>query len=198
MKDEMMIPTREEIDGLLTYAKEVNDGPWIDHCRIAGQAACLIASAIPTMDEELAYACGCLHDIGRLEGFSYNHHAIHGYHVMSEKGYPLIARICLTHSFPGKHIHEFSGKNDCTQEENEWLTDYLDNTSYDDYDKLIQLCDAIALPSGFCIVQERLVDVTLRHGFNEYTLEKWKAYLNLVDYFSEKVGRSIYQILKLR
>lgn len=38
------------------------------------------------------------------------------------------------------------------------------------------LCDCLALPTGFCLIEKRLVDIALRHGFNDYTLEKWRAF----------------------
>jgi HD superfamily phosphohydrolase YqeK len=35
----------------------------------------------------------------------------------------------------------------------------------------------------------------MRHGFNDYTLPRWRAYLALRDQFSAAVGRSIYELL---
>jgi hypothetical protein len=63
------------------------------------------------------------------------------------------------------------------------------------YDRLIQLCDALSLPSGFCLIERRLVDVALRRGFNALTLDKWRAYLGLRQEFDQAVGTSIYRLL---
>ena len=30
------------------------------------------------------------------------------------------------------------------------------NAVYDDYDRLVQLCDALAMPSGFCLLERDL------------------------------------------
>jgi hypothetical protein len=66
---------------------------------------------------------------------------------------------------------------------------------FDDYDRLIQLCDAIALPDGFTLIEKRLIDVALRHDVTEYTIPKWKAFLTLREHFDQKMGKSIYSIL---
>jgi hypothetical protein len=63
------------------------------------------------------------------------------------------------------------------------------------YDRLIQLCDALALPTGPCLVEKRLVDVAQRHGFNALTLAKWRAYISLEREFSAAVGFSVYTLL---
>lgn len=81
------------------------------------------------------------------------------------------------------------------EEANLLLKEYLANIEFSPYDKLIQLCDALALPSGFCLLEKRMLDVVLRYGFNEFTLEKWKATFELQRYFEERIGTSIYNIL---
>lgn len=75
---------------------------------------------------------------------------------------------------------------DCTGEQLAFLQDFLSRNPYDDYDRLIQLCDAISLPDGACIVEKRLVDVALRHGVTELSIEKWKAFLQLKKQFDRK------------
>ena len=66
---------------------------------------------------------------------------------------------------------------------------------YDDYDRLIQLCDALALPTGFCLMEKRMVDVVLRHGTNEYMLPKWKATFDIKTYFEQIIQQSVYMVL---
>lgn len=60
--------------------------------------------------------------------------------------------------------------------------------------RLIQLCDALSLPAGVVSMESRLIDVALRHGFNDYTAEKWKAFYRLKAYFDCKMGGNIYTI----
>lgn len=35
----------------------------------------------------------------------------------------------------------------------------------------------------------------MRYGINDFTLLKWKTQLGLRGYFSEKIGKSIYEVL---
>ena len=114
---------------------------------------------------------------------------------MKSLDYDDCARICLTHSFPYKDILSYNGQNDCTAEETEFITSYLKRTDYDDYDRLIQLCDALAFPDGATHIEKRLVDVVLRRGFNDLTIPKWKAFLELKEYFNDKAGLDIYKII---
>ena len=136
-----------------------------------------------------------LHDIGRRFGVTDMKHIIDGYRFMKSLDYDDCARICLTHSFPYKDILSYNGQNDCTAEETEFITSYLKRTDYDDYDRLIQLCDALAFPDGATYIEKRLVDVVLRRGFNNLTISKWKAFLKLKDYFDAKSGQDVYKII---
>lgn len=106
-----------------------------------------------------------------------------------------IARICLTHSFPIKNINMFSGEFDCNEKQKEFINKYINEIEYDDYDKLIQLCDAISLPTGACIMEKRLMDVALRHGLQDNVIDKWKAFLNLKNYFDILCDCNIYSLL---
>ena len=42
------------------------------------------------------------------------------------------------------------GKKDITHEQYEFIKDYLNKLEYDDYDKLIILCDSLTDANGFC------------------------------------------------
>lgn len=53
-------------------------------------------------------------------------------------------------------VNTFFGKYDCTSEQKDYLKDFLEHVEYDYYDILIQLCDAISLPNGACIMEKRL------------------------------------------
>jgi hypothetical protein len=71
----------------------------------------------------------------------------------------------------------------------------LENTEYDDYDRLIQLCDALVFIDGYYLIEKRMIEAALRHGINEYTTFKWKSTLEIKDYFENKMGKSVYSIL---
>lgn len=187
--------TRKQAHELLLWAHEQNPGPWLQHSRVAARAAEGIAKACG-MDAEKAYIMGLLHDIGRYEGIRDLHHVVAGYQLMMDRGEPEIARICLTHSFPIPEVGVFSGKLDCEPEELHFLQKALAEAVYSDYDHLIQLCDSLALASGISTLEARLVDVGVRHGFNDYTQRKWQSFMELKRTFDERCGVNIYQLFR--
>lgn len=193
----MKVPSVAQAEKLLFEAEMLNSGFWIAHNRTAGFCAKAIAEKCENLNPEYAYVLGLLHDIGRREGVSDMKHIIDGYRFMLSMGYDESARICLTHSFPYKNINSYNGKNDCNEKEIKFIQDFLQNTEYDDYDRLIQLCDAISFPNGATLLEKRLVDVVMRRGFNDYTVQKWKAFFDLKEYFDNKTQTDIYKILNV-
>lgn len=189
------IPNRREAEDILKQASKLNPGPWVNHSMYVGKAAELIAKYDEELDEDIAYVIGLLHDIGRIKGRHYVRHSIDGYNYAMEKGYDMIARISITHTFLCNNIDDICGEMDFTEEEYNFVKDYLKKVELTPYDKLIQLCDVIALPSGVCLIEKRMVDVVMRYGFTEYTLEKWKKTFEIKDYFEMRLGKSIYSIL---
>ena len=187
--------TIEQAKKELQIAVQNNPGPWEQHSLVTADNACRIAEKVPGMDSKKAYLMGLLHDIGRREGVTGMRHLIDGYNHMMGLKEPEIARICLTHSFASQNVEHFEGKHDCTAEQKTFIRDFVENRVYDDYDKLIQLCDAISLPEGACIMEKRFVDVALRHGVREYTTTRWRAYMDLKKYFDSLCGCDIYTLL---
>lgn len=187
--------TMQDAERELEIAGALNPGKWVDHSRATAQNARLIAEKVEGMDAEKAYCMGLLHDIGRRVGVVAIRHILEGFYYVNKIGQPEIARICLTHSFPGKGSDTYFGKYDCTEEEKQFLHEYISNVEYDDYDRLIQLCDAISLPSGACIMEKRLIDVALRYGVPEFAPEKWKASMANKKHFDELCGCNIYTLL---
>jgi len=195
MEQALKIPTRLVAERLLAEAEKMNPGAWVEHSRVVARAAEAIASRHPQLDQECAYALGLLHDIGRREGRSQGRHILDGYRYLLSMGYPEAARVCLTHSFPLPTIHVAVGEMDCPPEDIQFLSDFLAQVEYDEYDRLIQLCDALALPSGFCLIEKRLVDVAMRYGLGLYTIPRWKRFLELQQQFERAIGGSIYALL---
>ena len=192
----MKAPNTVLAETLLNEAEKLNPGAWADHNRTTGICAKTIAAACG-MDKDSAYALGLLHDIGRRYGDMDMRHIWSGYTYMMELGYEASARICLTHSFPYKNIAAYNGENDCKADESKFIQDFITKTEYDDYDRLIQLCDALAYPNGPAYIEKRLVDVVIRKGFNDYTLPKWKAFMELKQYFDTKAKTDIYKLLQV-
>lgn len=193
----MKIPTVKDAEKLLEEAAVLNPGAWIGHNKTAGVCARIIAEKCKDINSDAAYVMGILHDIGRREGIMDMKHIYTGYQFMSSLGYVDSARICLTHSFPYKDILSYNGQNDCSEEQTEFIKAYIASTKYNDYDRLIQLCDVISFPDGPTYIEKRLVDVAMRRGFNDLTIPKWKAFFELKEYFDKKTGMDIYTLLRL-
>ena len=187
-----MLPTREYAQFLLADAERSNPGPWGDHSRTAAHCAEKIARACGDMDADKAYILGLLHDIGRKFGVRHLGHVSDGYSYMMSLGYDEVARVCLTHSFNNHSLSEYIGVFDTTEEELALIQENLAAVRYDVYDKLIQLCDALAGAAGVLDIEKRMEDVKRRYGF--YPQAKWDSNIALKRYFEEKAGDSIYVI----
>ena len=147
------------------------------------------------MDGEKAYVLGLLHDIGRRFGVRHLGHVYDGWKYMLESGYPQVAKICLTHSFSEQDINVYIGKFDILEEEQKQLERELNSVEYDDYDRLIQLCDALGSAEGVVNIEERMEDVKKRYG--SYPQTKWDKNIELKKYFDKLAGRDIYGIVKV-
>ena len=183
---------RETALALLEWANEKNPGPWREHSLGVARAAEAIARECG-MDPEKAYIMGLMHDIGRYEGVTAIRHIFAGYELMLEKGEPDIARICLTHSFPYAEAELFLGDRDVSAEALAMLDDIL-KTPMDDWDKLIQLCDALAMGSGVCLMEKRMIDVIRRHGCIPLTPQKIRSTMEIFEYFQNKMGKNLYSL----
>lgn len=192
--EEVKIPSREEAESLLAWANEQNPGAWAKHCEVVAGAAEAIAAKCG-LDSERAYVSGLLHDIGRYEGVRDLHHIYAGYALLNSKGYKTAARICLSHSFPYQNLGAYSGSDyDCTEDELAVIVSFLEQIDYDNYDKLIQLCDSLGSADGVCIIEKRITNVVLRYGFNDFTLRKWESIFKLKNYFDKLCGMNIYDL----
>jgi len=188
------LPDRATAEQMLEEAKRKTPGPWVRHSCNVALSAQNIAELCPQMDAEKAYVLGLLHDIGRREGSFGMNHVLDGYRYCMLKGFSQAAQICLTHSFPNKNIHEAQGQWE-REEDRTIVGELLAGMQYDDYDRLIQLCDALGMASGFCLMEKRLMDVALRHGINQFTVDKWKAYFQVKEDFESVMKKSVYEVL---
>ena len=188
-----MLPTREKAEKLLREAEKYNPGPWGNHSRVAAHCAEKIAMECNDLDSDKAYILGLLHDIGRKFGVRHLGHVSDGYTYMMSLGYDEVAQICLTHSFNNQTTDEYIGKFDTTDEELKMIQDALKAVTFDDYDRLIQLCDALAGTERVLDMEERMEDVRRRYG--SYPQEKWNGNLALKKCFEEKIGKDIYVVV---
>jgi len=179
----------------LMESEKLNPGNWVNHSLYTAKAAKYISEKLNNLDSDLAEAYGYIHDIGRRVGVYKMRHVIDGYNFLIKEGYPDAARICLTHSYPTKSIEDAACIWDGTDEDYLFVKNYIDDLEFSKYDKLLQLCDALALPSGYTIIERRLIDVSLRHGINDRTIKRWRAFFSIQNYFEQELGCSIYSVL---
>ena len=192
VKNEREFPERSDAERLLEEAEKLNPGPWTDHSRYVAHCAEAIAEACGDMDADKAYVLGLLHDVGRRAGIGQLMHVYYGWKYMLELGYSAVAKVCLTHSYNTQRMEDDMAVCDITEEQRKELRAALNESVYDDYDLLIQLCDSIATADGVVDICERMSDIKRRYG--SYPQAKWDKNIDLLEYFEEKTGMNIYQI----
>ncbi len=154
-----------------------------------------IIAKLAGLNSEKAFVLGLLHDIGRRTGIAAVRHIVDGYDYAISNGWTDVARVCLTHSFPVKDVDADIGKKDISPEQYAFIKKYIQEIEYDEYDKLIILCDALADANGFCILEKRFIDTTRRYGIFPFSIDRWNKTYEYKEYFESKIGKSIYAIL---
>lgn len=160
-----------------------------------GLACEYIAEKCQDLDHDKAYVLGLMHDIGRRVGVVSISHILSGYRYCMDKGWEDAAKVCMTHSYMIQNSETDIGNWDMSEEDHHFIKQYIDSVTYDDYDRLLQLCDSLALDTGFCLLEKRLVDVTRRYGIKDFSVDRWNAVFGIKEYFEEKIGCSIYDLL---
>lgn len=187
--------TRERAELELETAGAMNPGAWVAHSRFCALACEKIAEKIPHLNAETAYILGLMHDIGRREGVFQEKHLLDGYRYCLRFGWKQAAKICISHAFMIPDIAMGVGKLDVPADDVAFLKRFLESAEYDDYDRLVQLCDGLALPRGFCFLETRIVDVALRYGTPASSLLRWKKLFEIKTNFEKIIGGSIYDLL---
>lgn len=192
-----MLPTLDEAMRELHKAGELNPGPWVKHSENVGIAARNIAHLIPELDENKAHILGLLHDIGRRVGIvNTPKHVYEGYKYCMEKGWDEVARICMTHSYVlMKEQFNYGSTSLNSIEENEIKKYIISLDEANLYDRLIQICDALATDYGFVIIEKRFVDVVRRYGIVDYYIKGWDITFDIKEMLEAKMGCSIYDVL---
>ena len=119
-------------------------------------------------------------------------HVYEGYRFCMDKGWDEIARICMTHSYL-RMQDEFGYEPEKDSEKA--IKAYLMNCEADNYDRLIQLCDSLAVDYGFVILEKRFVDVTRRYGIMEGYIKGWEIAFAIKESFEKEMGCSVYDVL---
>jgi hypothetical protein len=147
------------------------------------------------LDDERAFVLGLVHDIGRRFGRSNLRHTTDGYRYLREQGHAECAAVCLSHSFPTRELESYFGEMDVDSNDLDLLTRYLGEAEYTELDRLIQLCDHLAHPDGYCVVEKRMIDVALRYGVHEGHRRKWAEVIRIRESFHIRIGKPVYAVL---
>lgn len=195
MPDVRQLLTRERAERELEIAGAMNPGAWVEHSRFCALACEKIAEKLPHLNAETAYILGLMHDIGRREGVFQEKHLLDGYRYCVRFGWTQAAKICISHAFMIPDVTTGIGKLDIPETDVAFLKHFLENVEYDDYDRLVQLCDGLALPGAFCFLETRIVDVALRYGVPACSLARWQKLFAIKADFEKIIGTSVYDLL---
>ena len=187
-----MYPTRNEALMILDESNKMNPGPWKANSLVVAGCAEKIANRTEDMDSEKAFVLGLLHDIGRRFGGRHLGHVYDGFTYMDSLGYDEVAKVCLSHSFPTQDVTTYIGNIDTSPEETELVKTKINKLTYDDYDRLIQLCDSVSMADGVVDIEVRMDNVADRYnGYPESIRQKNR---DLKSYFESKTALNIYEI----
>ncbi len=168
------------------------------HTRGVAEAAEKIAACVPGLVPEKAFVFGLLHDYGKRVNQSRENkfHGQEGYEQMMKLGYPEIARICLTHTFPDKDFNP--EQYSFPPQWFDWIRCHLAPLVYDDYDLLIAFCDKLFEACTMVSIEERVAAIVRRYGLNDRQRDLlYNQSMKLKHYFDAKTGRDVYEILGL-
>ncbi len=172
---------------------------YVFHTRGVARFAKTIAEKIPELDTQKAYILGLLHDYGKRinESEEKRFHGQEGYEEMTALGYDDVARICLTHTF---HIKDFSD-----EEYNYsagwlcWAKEKLKLLTYNDYDRLIQLCDMLTEGFNFVTIEQRAEGIAGRYHLTDKQKQNLISdTLPLKQHFDNLCGEDIYTLLQIK
>ena len=139
-------------------------------------------------------ADSCTSGIGEREENRF--HGQEGYEQMMFLGYPDVAQICLTHTFPDKNFDR--GQYSFPDEWIEWAREKLAGTVYTDYDYLIAFCDKLFEACEMVSIEKRIEAIVERYGLNADQRDLlYRESIGLKKYFDEKTGDDVYRILEI-
>lgn len=182
------IPNKDKIH---YYLIEDNDnlGAWVSHSKLIGKTARKMAKDL-YLDADIAYALGCLHDIGKKNGKKGLAHIIEGFHILRNESYFFPARIAISHCFIIKDINSFVGDINIGKSEIKTIKNLLKSYDYNDYDKLIQVLDNSILNS-YIGIDEKQKYLKEKYGKIPFENERLDILKGYEKEFEERLGGSV-------
>ncbi len=163
---------------------------WLTHTLCVGDCAGKLAAALD-LDVDYAKTLGYLHDIGRGLGAPQDH-IVNGYHFLKDAGYDdEYCNICLIHSFVNNSC-QFTSGADVT---NQSVADFVKNHQYTEYEEIVILSDLMC-ELTVKTLEERIMSVLMRYGTSPDTQQHLIDIFNLKRKIEDKLGRSIYNVVR--
>lgn len=189
--DDGLVKMREEQPRFAFYFEK----SYRSHCCLVACCAEMIASRLQYLDVQKAYIFGLLHDYGKMicDADSKQYfHGLTGYNEMNKLGFDEVARVCLTHTFPDKDFKY----TEYTYPEMRKTKKILSSIEYNDYDRLIQLCDLLVTGMSFGTIKERMAYVKDKYRLPTILIKKrYRQALRLKNYFDRRCGCDVYRLL---
>lgn len=183
------IPNKDKINFYLIEDNK-NLGPWVSRAKIIGKSAKMIAKEIG-LDEDIAFACGALFDIGKKEEKEGLEKNFRGFHILRSESYFFPAKIAISHSFIIKDINSYLGEINLCEKDKKTIKNLLLSYTYTEYDKLIQILDN-SITDIYVGIEKKQKILKEKYGkipFEEERIKKLKEYEN---YFENKLKEPIY------
>ena len=195
----MKLSYEEALNLLKSSEGMASDDGWIMHSICVGNTACKIAKAL-SLDEDYAATLGYIHDIGKRFGW-HDHegvilHAINGYNYLKSLGYTdEYSGVCIKHSFLNNDINCLANDRDYTDSTNKnynFIKEYI-SSEYSIYEKIINLCDLMCT-TKLQSLEQRLIDLLLRHGVYKNTHYHLIEVYKLKGNFDNLLGYNLYNL----
>ena len=190
---------QERLSGVLSYSKNNIEIEYIYHTTNVADAAYRIAQKC-NLDTQKAYIAGLLHDYGKIQNEKKSGlaHFIVGYEKMIELGFDFVAKICLSHSFPIKDF-SFDDYSSYKIEDLIKVKNILSKVEYDEYDRLIQLCDIFFEGTNKVTYQKRIECIKNRYNLTDKQLKSLTIGAENNKLFFDKLcGCDVYSILNIK
>lgn len=182
------IPNKDKINFYLIEDNK-NLGPWVTRSKIIGKSAKIIGKELD-LDEDLAFACGSLFDIGKKEKKNGLENNLRSFHILRNESYFFPAKIAISHSFILKDINSYLGEMNLKEKDIIIIKNLLLSYSYTDYDKLIQVLDN-SITDNYLGIKKKQEILKEKYGkipFEDERLKKLKEY---EKYFENKLKNPI-------
>ncbi len=190
---------QESLSGIVSGTSEQIQIEYIFHTTGVAEAAYKIAQKC-NLDPQKAYILGLLHDYGKIQNEKHTGkaHFIVGYDKMNKEGFSDVANVCLSHSFPSKDF-SFSDYTSYNINDLKKAKKILSEREYDDYDRLIQLCDMFFEGMNRVSYQERIDGICKRYNITKEQTKDldYGAQINK-EYFDNLCCCDIYDILNIK